>query len=405
MSSPTPRRGSSSGRASVPSGPSAYRGSGRAQIPPRAVGHGAVPPQYRDGRPPQDPGGRPPQGPGGTPYRRRIRPRWGRIALVLALALLLLAGLGAGGAFLYYRNLDSGLQRTDAFSKISGDRPTSSVAGAQNILLLGSDSRDPDNKAKPGQWRTDTIILLHVDAAHQKAYLISLPRDLYVHIPKSPTNPDFGDTNAKINAAFAWGGVPLAVQTLENYSGVHIDHVVLVDFGGFQQVTDALGGVDMNIEQDITSIHKPNRKFTKGMQHLDGAAALDYVRQRYQFPDGDFARMRHQQEFMKALLDKATSTGTMSNPLKLNAFLKSVTNAMTVDNDFSLASTAWAFHNMTSADLTFMTSPNLGSDTVNGESVVVSDKPRALSLYKAVAEDTVAEWVAQNGTSAAKPGR
>jgi LCP family protein required for cell wall assembly len=324
---------------------------------------------------------------------------------VALLALLLLGGLGAGGAFLYYRNLDSGLQRTDAFSKISGQRPVSAVAGAQNILLLGSDSRDPENKAQPGQWRTDTMILLHVDADHQKAYLISIPRDLSVYIPQSPTNPRFGNTNAKINAAFAWGGVPLAVQTLEGYTGVHVDHVVLVDFGGFQQVTDALGGVDLNIEQAITSIHAPHRHFNAGMQHLNGAEALDYVRQRYQFADGDFGRMRHQQQFMKALLDKATSTGTMSNPLKLNAFLSSVTKAMTVDNDFSLAGTGWAFHNMTSKDLTFMTSPNRGSGTVNGESVVISDKPRALSLYEAVAKDKMTDWVAQNGTSAAKPGQ
>jgi LCP family protein required for cell wall assembly len=392
MSSPTFRNGDSSRRASVPSGPRAYRSSGRAQIPPPgAAGRGSVPPPNGPGRGPV-----PPQHPG-PPYRRRIRPRWGRIALVGFVALLLLAGLGAGGGYLYYRSLDSGLQRTDAFSKIVGNRPAAVAPGAQNILLLGSDSRDPENKAKPGQWRTDTMILMHLDANRQKAYLISIPRDLDVYIPKSPTNPDFGDTNAKINSAFAWGGVPLTVQTIEGFSGVRIDHVVLVDFGGFQQVTDALGGVDLNIEQDVTSIHPPNRQFKKGMNHLDGAQALDYVRQRYQFPEGDFARMRHQQQFMKALLDKATSSGTLSNPLKLNAFLSSVTNAMTVDNDFSLAGTGWDLRSMSSKDLVFMTSPNLGSETRHGESVVVSDKTKALSLYEAVAKDNVADWVTQNG--------
>ncbi|WP_239075248.1 LCP family protein [Planosporangium flavigriseum] len=369
------------------------------------MAYGAGRPQGSERGPvlPQGPG-RPPQGPGGGPYERRVRPRWGRIAFVLMLALLLVAGLGAGGAYLYYRNLDSGLQRTDAFSKVAGKRPDAAVPGAQNILLLGSDSRDPDNKAKPGQWRTDTMILMHVDANHQKAYLISIPRDLYVYIPTSPTNPEFGDTNEKINAAFAWGGVPLTVQTIEGFSGVHIDHVVLVDFGGFQQVTDALGGVDMNIEQDITSIHAPHRQFKKGLQHLNGAEALDYVRQRYQFVEGDFARMRHQQQFIKALLDKATSSGTLSNPLKLHSFLSAVTNAMTVDNGFSLASTGWAFRNMSSTDLTFLTSPNLGSETRRGESVIISDKAKALSLYDAVAQDKVADWIAQNGPSVVKPG-
>jgi LCP family protein required for cell wall assembly len=324
--------------------------------------------------------------------------------MVLGVVLLLVAVLGAGGGYLYYRSLDSDLQRADAFSKVTGDRPAPVVAGAQNILLLGSDSRDPDNKAKPGEWRTDTMIVMHVTADHGKAYMISLPRDLYVSIPQSPTNPELGNTKAKINAAFAWGGLPLAVQTVEGFTGVHIDHVVLVDFGGFKEVTDALGGVDLNIEQDTTSIHKPFRKFKKGVSHLDGEAALDWVRQRKQFPDGDFARMRHQQEFMKALMDKAASTGTLGNPFKLNAFLQSVTKAMTVDNDFSLADTAMAFRNIRSQDLTFMVSPNIGSQTVNGESVVVSDREKAAALYDAVAKDTVADWVAQNAAPAPKPG-
>ncbi len=393
MSTPTYRSDNPSGRAAVPGGSAtSYRSSGRAQVrPPSVDGYGSGPPD----------------GPhrGGRSYSGRRRPRWGRIALIAGLVLLLVAGVAGFGAFLYYKGLDSDLKRTDAFGKITGDRPATVVAGAQNYHILGSDSRDPDNGAKPGQWRTDTMIVAHVTADHKKAYLISLPRDLYVYIPKSPTNPEFGDTNSKINAAFAWGGVPLAVQTVEEYTGVHIDHVILIDFGGFQQVTDALGGVDLNIEQDVTSIHKPFRHFKKGVNHLDGAEALDYVRQRKQFPDGDFARMRHQQEFMKALLDKAASTGTLANPLKLNAFLKSVTKAMTVDNDFSLADTAWEFRNIRSGDLTFMVSPNRGSDTINGESVVVSDKTKALALYQAVAKDKMGDWVARNATPSAKPGR
>jgi LCP family protein required for cell wall assembly len=392
MSTPTYRSGNSSGRASVPGASgSAYRSSGRAQVrPPSVDSYGAGPPEG--------------PGRGSRSYSGRRRPRWGRIVLVAGLALLLIAGVAAAGAFLYYRGLDSDLKRTDAFGKITGDRPATVVAGAQNYLILGSDSRDPDNGAKPGEWRTDTMILAHVDADHKKAYLISLPRDLYVYIPKSPTNPEFGDTNAKINAAFAWGGEPLAVQTVEGYTGVHIDHVILIDFGGFQQVTDALGGVDLNIEQDVTSIHKPFRKFKKGVNHLSGAEALDYVRQRKQFPDGDFARMRHQQEFMKALLDKAASSGTLANPFKLNAFLKSVTKAMTVDNGFSLADTALEFRNIRSSDVTFMVSPNVGSATINGESVVKSDKAKASALYDAVAKDKVGDWAAQNSGSSAKPG-
>src|SRR5206468_8254087 len=162
---------------------------------------------------PGGPGG--PSGPGGPGrgvYRGgKRRPRWGRIALVAGLALLLLGGVAFAGGYIYYRSLDAGLARTDPFAQITGGRPAKTVDGALNILMLGSDSRDPDNKAKPGEWRTDTMIILHIPASHDKAYLISIPRDLYVPIPKSQVNPKLGGTRSKINAAFAWGGLPLAI--------------------------------------------------------------------------------------------------------------------------------------------------------------------------------------------------
>jgi LCP family protein required for cell wall assembly len=331
----------------------------------------------------------------GRPGPRR---RWGRIGLVVAIALALFAGLLAGGGWLYYNRLNASLDRTDQFSQITGDRPDKAVKGALNMLLLGSDSRDPENKAKPGQWRTDTMIVLHVNAAHDKAYLVSIPRDLYVYIPKSKTNPKYGNTKAKINSAFAWGGLPLAVQAIEGYTGVRMDHVLLVDFGGFKQVTDALGGVDLFIEQDVTSIHPPKRHFTKGTHHLNGTEALDYVRQRYQFAEGDFARMRHQQQFMKALMDKAVSSGTLGNPAKLNAFLKSVTAAMTVDKDFSLVDTAVQFRSLRSENLAFMVSPHLGSQTIKGESVVAPDATKATALYQAMKGDTM-DTLAAGGAS------
>jgi anionic cell wall polymer biosynthesis LytR-Cps2A-Psr (LCP) family protein len=180
---------------------------------------------------------------------------------------------------------------------------------------------------------------------------------------------------------------------------VHLDHVLAIDFGGFKEVTDALGGVDLKVEQSITSIHKPYRKFTKGTMHMDGAQALDWIRQRKQFPRGDFARMQHQQDFLKALMDKAASSGTLSNPAKLNDFLKAVTKAITADQDFSLTDMAVQFRSLRGENLTFLTSPNLGSDTINGQSVVVSDREKALALYKAMAADKMDEWMASNKTT------
>ncbi len=339
----------------------------------------------------------------GTPYRggKKKGPHWGRIALVGGLVLLILGALTGGGMFLYYKSLDSGLNRDDPFAELTGGRPAKTVDGALNLLMLGSDSRDPDNKGKAGEWRSDTIIVMHIPASHDKAYLISVPRDLYVHIPKSKSNPQYGNTKAKINAAFAWGGTSLTVQTIEEYTEVRMDHVVLIDFGGFKQVIDALGGIDMNVEQDVKSIHKPFRQFKKGMNHLNGEEALDYARQRYQFADGDFARMRHQQQMMKAIMDKAASSGTLGNPGKLNSFLKATTKAMTVDKEFSLADMAVQFHGLRSNDLTFLVSPNEGGKNVDGESVVVPDKTKATALYDAIRNDKMTDWTAKYGPAPA----
>jgi anionic cell wall polymer biosynthesis LytR-Cps2A-Psr (LCP) family protein len=186
------------------------------------------------------------------------------------------------------------------------------------------------------------------------------------------------------------------VKTVECFTDVRIDNVMAIDFAGFKQVTDALGGVDLKVERSITSIHKPFRKFTKGTMHMNGAEALDWIRQRKQFPDGDFARMRHQQEFLKALMDKAASTGTLTNPKKLNAFLQSVTDAVTVDQGFSLVDMALQFRSLRGENLIFVTSPNSGSDTINGESVVVSDREKALAMYQAMTADKMADWVKAN---------
>lgn len=317
--------------------------------------------------------------------------------------MLIVALLGTGGVWLYAKSLDNDLKRTDAFSSITDGRPAKTVEGALNILLVGTDSRDPDAPMdRAGKWRADTIILMHVPSSHDKAYLVSIPRDLYVPVPANAGASCDSGQRRKINASFAFGGLPLAVRTVECFTDVHIDHVVAIDFAGFQEVTDALGGVDLYVERDITSIHKPYRKFQKGVNHMNGAEALDWIRQRYQFPDGDFARMRHQQEFLKALMNKAASTGTLANPAKLNAFLTSVTDALTVDEKFSLIDMALQFRNLRGDDLVFLTNPHLGTDMINGESVVVSDREKALAMYQAIAADRMAAWVEENLPPAAE---
>src|SRR5262245_19255701 len=140
---------------------------------------------------------------GGTPpgRTRRRRPRWGRIALVLGIVVALVAGGLALGGYLYVQHANAKFQHIDAFSTIPGPRPTKVNDGSQNILLLGSDSLNAARTADLSGWRTDTIILMHVTGDHKHAYLISIPRDSWVHIPKSMSQANRGNTNAKINAA------------------------------------------------------------------------------------------------------------------------------------------------------------------------------------------------------------
>jgi LCP family protein required for cell wall assembly len=371
MSATTSPSGNSSGRASVPpSGPAHGRSAG-----PGDRGH-----TYQ-----------------GKGNGSRVRPRWGRIALVAGGVALALALTGGIFAVNYVSGIDNDLKRTNAFSGLSEERPAKTVDGAINILLVGSDSRDPDTKDDDATgWRADTLMIMHVPADHKSAQIISIPRDLWVVVPRTNDAACSDGSRAKINASFAFGGLPRAVHTVECLTDVKIDNVMAIDFGGFKEVTDALGGVDLKVDQTITSIHPPHRVFKKGMMHMNGAQALDWVRQRKQFARGDFARMQHQQEFLKALMDKAASSGTLTSPGKLDDFLNAVAKAVTVDQDFSLKDMVLQFRSLRGENLTFLTTPNKGSETIAGQSVVVSDREKALALFKAVKADTMSEWMTAN---------
>ena len=320
------------------------------------------------------------------PRRRRGR----RIALIIFAVLCLLLGGTAVGASLYLHSVESSVKRVDAFDEVpDAARPAKAAEakGALNFLVLGSDTRDPQNT---GGSRSDTIILMHLDKNQSGAQVVSIPRDTWTRIPKSKDGKH-GGVDAKINAAYAWGGVPLTVQTIEAFTGVRIDHVVMVDFSGFKEIIDALGGVTIDVEASFTSTHSLNansiRHFDKGPQVMDGAAALDYARERYAFKDGDFARIRHQQQMIKAVLDKASSGGLLANPGRLNAFLKATANAVTVDSTLDIFDMAMQLRHLRSGNLTFYTNPTKGTDTIGTESVVVPDLVKDKPFYEAIRDD------------------
>ncbi|GAA5185105.1 LCP family protein [Rugosimonospora acidiphila] len=341
------------------------------------------------------------QGSGGQPIETALvekpvrRHRARKVILICALVLVVLVAGGVTAAGLYVHSVDKSVKRVNAFSGVPvQSRPVKVAADAENLLILGSDTRDPENTSGS---RSDTIILAHLPKGGGSAQLISIPRDTWVHVPRS-ANGKHGNVDAKINAAYAWGGVPLTVETIEDFTGVRIDHVVLVDFAGFEEIINALGGVDIDVDQAFTSHHSLNpsgiRHFNQGMQHMDGAAALDYSRERYAFADGDFARIQHQQQMIKAVLDKAASGDLLTNPTRLNSFVKSTAKAVQVDQTLSLLSLAAQLRNLRSNNLSFFTSPSKGTGMEGDQSVVFADTTKAKTLFAAVRDDNVPAIVA-----------
>lgn len=324
-----------------------------------------------------------------APPTTRVR-RLLYVVCILTGVVLLLCGAGTLAVWLYVGSVEGDVDRVDAFAGVPEQaRPSKIAPAAINILLLGSDSRagrdEPENGDSP---RTDTIILIHLPATRDRAHLISIPRDTWVPIP--------GHKVAKINAAYAFGGTPLMVQAVEQFTKVRIDHVVLIDFFGFKDVVDALGGIEIEVAKDFRSIHPPHRRFHKGVQHMTGEVALDYSRQRYQFTDGDFTRIENQQQVIKAVMAKAASRGLLTDMPRLNAFLRATANSLTVDKEMSLFDLAIELRQLRGDDLVFMTSPSKGTGREGGQSVVIADQAKAASLYAAVNEDRVDSWLAAN---------
>ena len=164
------------------------------------------------------------------------------------------------------------------------------------------------------------MVLVHVPEDRRDVTLIHFPRDLWVPIP--------GRGEAKLNAAYAFGGAPLLVKTMQNMLGIEINHVAMVGFEGFKNMTDAVGGVDVHVEE---ASEGDGKVFREGTMHMDGETALVFVRQRKQLSEGDISRGKRQQAFIKALMLEALSRDTLTNPIRLKDFLDAATSNLTVD--------------------------------------------------------------------------
>ncbi|WP_244181558.1 LCP family protein [Streptomyces curacoi] len=330
--------------------------------------------------------------------------RRGRIlawsAGVTSAVVLGVAGVGAW----VYQDLNNNIRSADVDDKIGGDRPENLSPGSKNILVVGSDSRDGAN-AKYGKdlttMQSDTLMVLHVPANRKWAAVVSFPRDSWVEIPAC----DKGDGStsdphhAKINEAFAIGGsggevagaAACSIKTVEEHTGLRIDHFMSVDFQGFKGMVDALDGIEVCPEEAIHS-KKARLDMEPGCQTVGGEKALGYVRVRYGVGDNsDIGRIGRQQEFMDALAEKAQDK--LTSPNALYGFLQSATKSLTTDPDLAgikpLYSLASELKGIPSDRLTFLTVPNYPreADVATDRANVVWQYPQAAELFTSLAKD------------------
>ncbi|TNH31448.1 LytR family transcriptional regulator [Micromonospora orduensis] len=404
------RRPSSTGSA-APSG----RIAASIPVQPGRSGGGA------GGRPPGDGGGAGRSG-GSGPAKKRTRrkdPLWARLTVIFGAVLMLSSGVAiVGGKVLIgqatgdiaQRNLLGEAGKSDAEGGASLDGPI-------DMLLLGVDARE---RWAADDVRSDSIIILHIPASHDQAYLISIPRDTQAQIPPFKASGYTGGTD-KINAAFqagarnggGWeGGAQLMAQTIKRLTGVSFDGAAIINFGGFKNVIDTLGTVKICVSHEVKSKHmsfvdgkpmwnadakKTGKRMTpvvhkKGCQEMEGWAALDYARQRYGLPGGDYDRQQNQQQLIKAMARKATDGGTLTNPAKLNQLIKAAGKAFVLDTGGAkIEDLIFTMRGVTANELTMLKTNN-GTFNSNGQGAEALS-PETMEMFQAIKQDKLAEFI------------
>jgi LCP family protein required for cell wall assembly len=334
-------------------------------------------------------------GTGRGPRRRKNRAVW----VVLSIVLVLVLGAGAV-AVGYLSGLASTFDNsTEKFESAFPDetaRPEKAEAreGRQdpvNILLLGADSgggsgESEDLPGVPQSGRSDTMMWVHIPGDRKQVYVMSVMRDLWVDIPDQGTH--------KLNAAYSFGGVPKAVQTLETMFGTRLDHVVAVDLAGFKGLVDSLGGVQIDNPRAFTARHG-RTTFQAGPQVMDGETALSFVRERYAFSDGDYSRVANQQLFMQAVARKVLTPETLTNPGRISDVVTELSPYLTVDDSLTAGEMVGMGRTMTdirSGDIDMFTLPTKGVGRARGQSVVWPDEQAIEAIGSALSQDEMASY-------------
>ncbi len=363
---------------------------GTYEAPPRRTGDQprfATPAQpASSGRPPAKP-------PRPAPSPRGPRRSWGKrkwwVRGILALVLVWIL-------FLVLVPLWAWSRIAKVAAEPGGNRPADT--GGTTFLLVGSDSRQGLTKQQKGDLgtgsaagqRTDTILMLHVPDSGGPNLLLSIPRDSYVDIP--------GHGKNKINAAYAFGGPKLLVQTVEKSTGVRIDDYIEIGFTGFVDIVDAVGGIQVCPKTAVNDPKAGHLKMRRGCQEVDGHTALSYSRSRA-FPLGDITRTEHQREVITQVGKKAASWSTILLPWRYFAVNKAASESVRIGDNvgpLGLVKFAWAMAHSGDAKRCVVPFSNLGASTPAG-SAVLWDEAKAKSLFAKIREDNTSAIVCNNG--------
>jgi LCP family protein required for cell wall assembly len=334
-----------------------------------------------------------------------MRQRWSRILLSIAAALVLGLSLTGVGIQVASSQLEGNITAVDISPTIGRDHTPIQVVDeegnyqAVNVLLMGSDSREGQTSKKYGDpdlytgERSDTTILLHLSADRSFATAVSIPRDTWVMLPECNVDGEtVGAFEAKFNTAFEIGGPGCTVKLVEQMTGLTIDNFAVIDFEGFKNVVNALGGVEVCLTEPASD-PASDLELPAGTSVVSGEQALSFVRARKTLSDGsDLSRIKRQQAFLSSMIREASSTGLLLNPVKLYSTLDAATSGLTTDPGLAdidvLRDMALSVRGMAPGDIAFLTMPWV--ERGDGENVLV-DEASAAPLWKSIASDT--PWI------------
>lgn len=324
----------------------------------------------------------------------RQRRRGLRIALLVLLVLVLAAG---GTAWWLYSSLNGNIKGVDINKSLGKDRPEKLPTTGQNLLVLGSDSRAGENGRIAGGnvsgARSDTALVIHVPEGRSRATAVSIPRDTLVTRPECAKSDGSSVPSAHrvmFNSVYSQVGPACVVKTVEQMSHVRIDHYMEIDFAGFKGLVDAIGGVTVDVPQDIHD-GASGLNLKAGPQKLNGTQSLEFVRTRHGIGDGsDLGRIGLQQQFLLDLLSEVQKQDMLSSPSKTYKIANSATKSLTTDSDLaSLTKLAEFARSMKGVNPDTMETIMLpvAYDKADPNRVVAAE-PQATQLWKAIRTDT-----------------